>query len=149
MHEIEFKQLLLSASDKAKKFASNYIENDLPADNVYNMQLCLSNDAPTLTQFDIYPEDKGKVIEMADIETVIATLLRKEKVPVWIDISVSEIKKGKTVLTLFCAGRYSGNIKELYYYQQDLGPFGIKSPNLPIDYKEGNKFKIPQKEKSL
>jgi hypothetical protein len=149
MQEEEFKQLLLSATDQAKQFASNYIKNNLPVDNAYHIRLSVSHDDPTLTQFDIYPEDNGKIVEMADVATVVATLLRKEKVPVWIDISVLEICKGKTVLSLLCAGRYSDNIKELYYLQRDLGPFGVKSPNLPLGYKEGLKFQLPERGKSL
>ena len=148
MQEEEFKQLLLSATDQAKQFALNYIKNDLPVDNVYHIRLSLSHDDPSLTQFDIYPEDNGKTIKMADATTVVNTLLRKAKVPVWIDISVSEIIEDKTVLTLLCAGRYSDNEKELYYHQRGLGPFGVKSPNLPADYKEGTKFKVAEKKKS-
>jgi len=147
MQEEEFKHLLLSATEEAKQFALKYIENVLPAENAYHIRLSLSHDDPQLTQFDLYPEDNGKVVEMADVSKVITTLLRKEKVPVWIDISVSEIKKNKTVLTLLCAGRYSDNINELYYHQRGLGPFGVKSPNLPADYKEGTKFKIPERKK--
>ena len=102
-----------------------------------------------MKQFDLYPEDNGKVIELANADTVVETLLRKGKVPVWIDISVTMVQRRKTVLTLLCAGRYSDNTKELYYYQRGTGPFGVKSPNLPIDYKEGKKFWLPDTKKSL
>ncbi len=149
MKEEEFKHLLLLATEEAKQFALKYIENELPANNVYNICLNLSHDDPKLTQFDLYSNDEGKILKMVNVDSVISTLLRNGKVPVWIDISVSEIKKSKTLLTLLCAGRYSDNINELYYYQQGLGPFGVKSPNLPIDYTEGVKFKLPQKKISF
>ena len=145
MQEEEFKHLLLSATKQAKQYAVQYIENEVPADNAYYVRLSLSHDDPGLTQFDLYPEDSGKTVEMADISKVITTLLRKGKVPVWIHIYVSKIKKNKTVLTLLCAGRYSDNIHELYYHQRGLGPFGVKSPDLPVNYKEGTKFKIPER----
>ncbi len=145
MQEEEFKQLLLSATDKAKQFALKYIKNELPVDNAYNLRLSLSHDDPILIQFDMYPEDNGKIVKMIDTATVVGILLRKAKVPVWIDISVSEITNNKTVLTLLCAGRFSDDEKELYYHQRGLGPFGVKSPNLPVDYIEGTKFKIPEK----
>ena len=145
MQEDEFKQLLASATEQAKQFVLNYIVNELSADNAYQIRLSLSHDDPELTQFDLYPEDNGKIVDMTDVSKVITTLLRKGKVPVWIDISVSEIKKDKTVLTLLCAGRYSDNINELYYHQRGLGPFGVKSPDLPVNYKEGTKFKIPER----
>jgi hypothetical protein len=149
MNKEEFKGLLISATNQAKRFALNYIINQLPTENVYNVQLSLSHDDPRLTQFDIYPDDNGKVFKMADVETVVKTLHRNDKVPVWIDISVSEIKNKKTVLTLLCAGRYSDNEKELYYHEQKMGPFGVKSPNLPTNFKDGEKFKIPEKKKSI
>jgi hypothetical protein len=147
MQEEEFKLLLASATELAKQFALNYIENELPSNNAYTIRLSLSHDDAGLTQFDLYPEDNGKTVETADINTVITTLLRKGKVPVWIDISVSEIRENKTLLTLLCAGRFSDNINELYYHQRDLGPFGVKSPNLPVDYKDGIKFKLPERRK--
>ena len=147
MQEEEFQQLLLSATDQAKQVASEFVLNDLPLENVYNIQLNFSHDDPALTQFDMYPEDDGRVIEMVDANIVVKTLLRQGKVPVWIDISVTTIQNGKTILTLFCAGRYSDNKKELYYHQRGMGPFGVKSPNLPIDYKAGNKFWLPETKK--
>lgn len=143
MRKEEFKQLLLSATEQARQFALEYVNNDLPLENVYNILLSLSHDDPVLTQFDLYPEDNGKVIGLADTDMVIATLLRKGKVPVWIDISVAMVQKGKTVLALSCAGRYSDDLKELYYHERGMGPFGVKSPILPIDYEKGKKFWLP------
>lgn len=149
MQEESFKQLLSAATDRAKQFALQYIKNKLPADNAYHIRLSLSYDDPALTQFDIYPEDNGKTIPMADATTVVSILVRKGKVPVWIDISVTEIIKGKTILTLLCAGRYSDNEKEFYYNERGAGPFGVKSPDLPANYKEGAKFRIAEKRKSI
>jgi hypothetical protein len=147
MQEEEFKQLLFSATNQAKIFALEYVRNELPSENIYNIRLSLSHDDHALTQFDIYPEESGKVIEWVDANTVVKTLLRKAKVPVWIDISVTTVLKGKTVITLSCAGRYSDDIKELYYHERGTGPFCVKSPNLPIEYKEGKKFWLPKKKK--
>lgn len=149
MQKEEFKHLLLSATDQAKRFALEYIKNRLPSENLYNIRLSLSHDDTSLTQFDLYTEDNGKVIELADVNTVVRTLLRKGKVPVWIDISVTTVQNQKTVLTLLCAGRYSDDTKELYYHERGTGPFGVKSPNLPIDYKEGKKFWLPNTKKWL
>ena len=149
MQEEEFKRLLLLATEQAKQFALNYIENELAPVNVYKITLSTSHDDPALTQFALYPDDIGKVVEMADVATTITTLLRKGKVPVWIDISVSEITENKTVCTLLCAGRYSDNINEFYYRQTGLGPFGVKSPNLPVDYKDGTKFRLRETQNSF
>jgi hypothetical protein len=143
MQDTEFRQLLFYATEHAKQFALTYIQNELPMENAYRIQLNLSHDDPYLAKFDIYPEDNGKVIQFADPAMVIQTLLRNGKIPVWIDISVSESRKGKTVLDLLCAGRYTDEMKEMYYHDQQMGPFGVKSPNFPVDYEEGKKFKLP------
>ncbi len=147
MQEKEFTQLLLSSTNEAKNFALRYIQNDLPLDNLYNVHLNFSADSASLAQFAIYPGDSGKVIRLVDASIVTASLLRNGKVPVWIDIAVSEICKDKTILKLTCSGRYSDDWKEMYYNDNKSGPFGVKSPNLPIDYREGVKFKISETRK--
>ncbi|GAO45382.1 hypothetical protein [Flavihumibacter petaseus] len=149
MQEQEFKALLALATDESRRFATEYIKNDLPARNVYCIILSLSNDNPSLTQFDLYLEDAGKIVKYANADTVVKTLLRKGKVPVWIDISVSAVRNRKTVISLLCSGRCSDDPKEFYYQQGGTGPFGIKSPAFPLDYKEGQKFWLPEKDRFL
>ncbi|RYE23052.1 MAG: hypothetical protein EOP51_11670 [Sphingobacteriales bacterium] len=149
MQEEVFRLLLSKATAEAKAFASRYIKNQLRENNAYRIQLNISEDDPALTQFELYPEDKGTVIEWVDSDTVLSTLLRKGKVPVWIDIAVLEIDRNTTLLSLMCAGRYSGEESQFYYRDSERAPFGVKSPNLPIDYKEGVQFAIPEKRGSL
>ena len=149
MQEQEFIKLLSSATESARRFALNYVSNTLPAGSAYIVFLNQSHDAAALTQFDLYPHDNGKVIEAVNAAAVVDLLLRKGKVPVWIDISVSAVRTDKTVFTLHCAGRYSDEMNEAYYQHRHSGPFGIKSPLLPVDYKEGIKFELPGTKKSF
>ena len=149
MEKEEFERLLLLATDRAKQFALNFIKNELPVENAYNLQLSIVDVDYNLAHFDAHIEGNKKIIKMANSGTVIAALLRDAKVPVWIDISVSEIIDEKTILNLLCANKYSENKEDLYYHQLGLGPFGIKSPNLPVDYIEGVHFKLPEKKKSV
>jgi hypothetical protein len=144
MQKDEFRDLLMKATIWSKEFAERFVKNKLPDDNIYRIQLNMSSDDPTLTQFDRYPEDEGKIVEDADLDQVVTTLCRNAKVPVWIDINVRLIKKQKTVFTLLCAGRYSDDPKELYYNSSGQGPFGIKSPVLPVGYSDGVKFNITE-----
>lgn len=144
LEQQEFENYLRLATDQAKEFAQNFINEALPVENVYMLQLNSSLDDRMLTQFDTYPEDEGKVINNADIFQVTQLLLRKTKVPVWIDISVSGVLGHTTVLTLICAGRYTGIINEMYYHSRGLGPFGVKSPVFPANYIEGSKFNISE-----
>lgn len=142
MTKQEFLFHLKGASLVALKFAENYIKNKLTTDFTYNVILNASSDDPNLTQFDIYQEDDGKIkLDLTDNE-VVELLYRNGKVPVWIDINVLKSNRKITNFNLLCSGRYSDDKKEFYYNDNGSGPFGIKSPKLPIDYKEGKKFKL-------
>ncbi len=142
MTKEEFLFHLQGASLVALKFAENYVKNKLTTDFKYNVILNASTDDPNLPQFDIYPEDTGKMqLDLSDNE-VVDLLYRKGKVPVWIDINVLKSSRKSTTFNLLCAGRYSDNKEEFYYNHNGSGPFGIKSPKLPVGYKEGSKFKL-------
>lgn len=123
-------------------FAKTYVTDNLPGDFRYTVYLNVSTDDLNLKQFDIYPQDNKKIVEFITADEVVNLLNRNEKVPVWIDISVEYVYKDFTVFRLLCAGRYSANEKEYYYLEGETGPFGIKSPDLPIDYIEGVKFRL-------
>jgi hypothetical protein len=147
MTKAEFNILLASSSRFAYDFAKNYVADDLPSDFKYTVQLNVSRDNPGLTQFDIYPNDNDKIVELITATQVVELLCRKDKVPVWIDISVVSIYKNFTVFSLLCAGRYSADANEFYYSKQGTGPFGIKSPVFPPGYKDdGSKFKLKKNE---
>lgn len=74
---------------------------------------------------------------------MIDLLYRKNKVPIWININVLKSSRKSTTFNLLCAGRFTDN-KEEFYYINKIGstPFGIKSPELPLDYSEGKKFSL-------
>lgn len=148
MTKSEFKILLNGASFISFKFAKQYLKNRLVPEFRYDVYLNISNDSPTLTQFDLYPEDDGNVeYGLTDVE-VSELLYRKGKIPVWVNISVCKSDKKVTTFELLCSGRYSDNKEEYYYNSGGTGPFGIKSPILPINYKEGQKFRLKTKPKN-
>lgn len=147
MTKDDFLKLLKLSSTMSYDFAKKYVFNQLPNDFKYSVILNASCDDPSLTQFDIYPNDNDKKVELIDENEVVKLLCRKEKVPVWIDISVECVYKKTTIFNLLCAGRYSDNYEEYYYKNDGTGPFGIKSPILPFDYVEGNKFNLNKKYK--
>lgn len=142
MTKSEFLFHLKGSSLIALKFAENYVKNKLTTGFKYNVILNGSNDNPKLVQFDIYKEDDGIIkLDLTDNE-VVELLYRKNKIPVWININVLKSSRKSTTFNLLCAGRYSDDKKEFYYNDNGSGPFGIKSPKLPIDYIEGKKFKL-------
>ncbi|MBJ2124106.1 hypothetical protein [Flavobacterium sp. IB48] len=142
MTKEEFLFHLNGASIIALKFAERYVKDKLVTDFKYNVILSATTDDSNLTQFDLYPEDQGIIkLNLTDKE-VVDLLYRKNKVPVWIDISVLKSSRKSTTFNLLCAGRYSDNKDEYYYNRTGTGPFGIKGPNFPLDYNEGRKFRL-------
>jgi len=144
----EFQSLLTHSSKLAFDFAKKYVSNNLPNEFRYTVQLNVSQDDPNLKQFDIYPSDNEKVIELITNIEIVDLLCRNDKVPVWIDISVDCVYKTFTVFRLLCAGRYSSDDNEFYYSKNGTGPFGIKSPTLSPEYIDGAKFKLKTKNKN-
>lgn len=146
MTKTEFHKLFTDSSKLAFDFAKIYVLDNLPNDFKYNVRLNFSHDDPNLKQFDIYPNDNDKTVELVTATEVVDLLCRKNKVPVWIDISVESIKKDHTVFQLLCSGRYSDDVNEFYYQKGGTGPFGIKSPVFPSGYKDdGTKFSLKKK----
>lgn len=142
MTKREFLFHLNGASIMALKLAKNYVKNKLTTDFKYDVILNVSTDSPNLLQFDIYPEDHGKIELGLTDQEVVTLLYRNGKVPVWIDINVLKSNRRSTTFNLLCSGRYSSDKEEYYYNDNGSGPFGIKSPTLPIDYNEGKRFRL-------
>ena len=146
MTKTEFHTLLVDSTRHSFDFAKKYVLDNLPNDFKYTVKLNASLDDPNLKQFDIYPNDNDKVVKLISATEVVDLLCRKDKVPVWINVSVDSIYKNSTVFELLCAGRYSSDTNEFYYSKQGTGPFGIKSPIFPIGFKDdGTKFHLKKK----
>lgn len=137
-----FFELLMTSSKLAYDFAKNFVADELPVNFKYSVNLNESFDDRNSTLFGSFPDDNDKSVELIDAEEVVELLCRNNKIPVWIDISVEGIFNQQTVFRLLCAGRYSSAEQELYYVKNGTGPFGIKSPALPVDFVEGEKFKL-------
>ena len=140
MTKSEFQKYLVKSSLYAFEFAKKYVNDELFTDFKYNLILNMSKDDDCDDKFDLYPEDNGVIKLSLSKNEVIEVLCRKEKVPVWIDINVLKTSQKATIFKLLCSGRYTNIEEELYYYKRGTGPFGIKSPILPNDYIEGEKF---------
>ena len=140
MTKSEFQKYLVKSSLYAFEFAKKYVNDELFTDFKYNLILNMSKDDDCDDKFDLYPEDNGVIKLSLSKNEVIEVLCRKEKVPVWIDINVLKTSQKATIFNLLCSGRYSNIEEELYYYKKGTGPFGIKSPLLPNNYIEGEKF---------
>jgi len=132
MDKDDFRAYLILTSYWAVQFAEKLAGEQLPYDFVYDVELNQSADEGAGEEFVCYPEDEGKVHLQQSAEEVLALLVRDGRVPVWIDISVKSVTKDLTTLRLLCAGRFTNQKEQMYYSKRGQGPFGVKSPNLPL-----------------
>lgn len=142
MTKNEFQFHLAGASIQAYRFAMKFVNNKLPIEFRFVLELNVSSDEKAHDKFDIYPNDNGKISSEISETEVVELLYRKGKIPVWIDINVYKADNKSTTFKLLCAGRYTNIKKDYYYNHNGSGPFGIKSPILPPNYVEGTKFEI-------
>ncbi|HBJ86960.1 MAG TPA: hypothetical protein DDZ88_24500 [Verrucomicrobiales bacterium] len=116
------------------------VTNDLPTDYRYVVYLNQSFDeSPLEADETIYPDDPfgvGDLSSPLSSVEIVQLLCRDDAVPEWIDISAYRVTDCFTVFSLHCCGRFTSNIKRLYYGDSDLCPFGIKSPVFPPRWKE-------------
>lgn len=146
MTKQEFLFHLQGASLVSLKFAERYVKDKLTTDFKYNIIFTPPNIYGNVDQFDFHPEDEGIIkLNLTDNE-VVDLLYRKNKIPVWINISVVKSSRKSTTFNLLCAGRYSKNKEEYYYCDDGFPPFGIKSPTFPIGYREGEKFWLKKRQ---
>ena len=144
MRQEDFQSQLLAATFAAIRFGQNYVVNRLPLDVRYMVVLNQSCDDHRKDDEVVYPADDGRIEMGLTVQGVLDLLHRDGRCPQWIDISVAGADRDVTLLRLLCCGRFHGDEIRMYYYEQGTQPFGIKSPNLPPGWKEGEKFRVPE-----
>ena len=142
MTQDQFSQLLNDVSHHALTFACQHVENRLHDSFRYHVLLNQSSDGNASAAVSVYPEDDGREYLSLSADEVVKVLLRAGRCPEWIDIAVEAASGSFSLMRLLCSGRFTDDSKRFYYTDGGTGPFGIKSPNLPIDHREGVKFSI-------
>lgn len=137
-----FKTWLRLSSNESAIFGQQFLNQKVTLNFRYYVILNQSNDDLANVNFDLYPEDQNRIEECDSIDAVAELLVRDEKIPVWIDVSIFRCHKEYSLMRLICAGRFTDLYEELYYYNNGTGCFGIKSPDLPVGYKDGTKFNL-------
>jgi hypothetical protein len=138
MTQAEFHILLIAASFSALRFAKRYVTNDLPVE-AFEYRICLNNTCPPHRNEagSTPPERRFSEQEAVDL------LYRDGTCPEWIDVNAEAVSEGATVFRLICCERYTDDKSKMYYSKRGLGPFGVKSPNLPFGYSNGDRFTLP------
>lgn len=138
MTEEMFRHALDEATETARAFATRYVTNDLSGLARYRVLLNQSCDGhPLKPDETIFPEDSQKdpsSLQQLSHEQVVQLLVRGERVPEWIDISVRSADSQTVTFELLCCGRFTASDALLYYPGSNCRPFGIKSPVLPYGW---------------
>ena len=137
-----FQERLLKATGYSVNVARRHVNNVLPERIRYMVRLNQSYDGNPLTMGEhVFPNDALSLDERVGpltTEEVVELLWRDGIVPEWIDISVFRADAEITFLELLCCGRYTDRDDLLYYLDGGVGPFGIKSPSLPLNWRDGD-----------
>ena len=142
MTQQQFSQHLNDASQHALTFARRYVGDNLSGSFHYHVLLNQSFDGNAPETGRVFPEDDGREYSSLSVDEVVNVLLRESRCPEWIDIAVEAASDSFTLMRLLCCGRFTDDPKQFYYTSGGTGPFGIKSPNLPINHREGVRFPI-------
>jgi hypothetical protein len=149
MRKDDFRVYLLASAYSSAKFAQSLVKDKLTFDFRFDVELNASCEPVDDSRFRRFPDDDGKTFEFQTDTEVMDILVRDEHVPVWIDINVKKVMRGVTIFDLLCAGRYSMKVEDFYYSHRGQGPFGIKSPPLPVGWKSGQAFWLNKRRKFL
>ena len=135
----EFVVLFREATEASVEFARRYVENELPSAVRFHVLLNQSSDKSHST----YPGDEGRELTCLAEKNAVNVLFRDGRCPAWIDVVVEAVSTRETRVRLRCCGRFVNSPQQMYYTRQGTGPFGIKGPNVPVDFKDRVKFPLP------
>lgn len=93
MTKTEFHKLFTDSSKLAFDFAKIYVLDNLPNDFKYNVRLNFSHDDPNLKQFDIYPNDNDKTVELLQPQKLLIYYVVKTKFLFGLTYPWSQLKK--------------------------------------------------------
>jgi hypothetical protein len=150
-----FLNRLLGASKYCRDFTIDLVSDSLPAGCNFWVLLNCSYDGNALKDGEVvFPNDvqaHGERVGPLRADEVVSLLWRDGMIPEWIDISVYDADEQTTYFKLGCCGRFTRQVRLLYYPSSDVSPFGIKSPSLPkrlsgmmVDGKPAPKFALAE-----
>lgn len=140
MNKEAFSDLLKCVSEADRKFASTFVCNLLPESFRYFIHMNQSFDeGPLAPDERVFQDGTVKFDERIGpipASRVVELLWRDGLLPEWVDISVVQADDEHTYFQLLCCGRFTANESRYYYASRGQGPFGIKSPQLPMGWSD-------------
>lgn len=138
----DFGIILDKATASALAFAQKLVLQSLPVQPVYEVHLNQSFDELPATDSVLFPHEDNLVLKAQSRDSVVECLFRDGRCPEWIDISAHAVGPDFTLFRLLCCGRFTSDDSRMYYHSCGLGLFGIKSPDLPKSYQDGQRFAL-------
>ena len=136
MHKDDFRMRLIAASYWAWRAMQRYVIDKLPPEFRYDITF--------RTNAGMECKKVGSILQVND---AVEKIMKKDKVPVWIDVMVDRIENRTTVFSLECSDEYESDESKLYYTWSGSAPFGIKCGHFPHEWLTSELRGIPPRMK--
>jgi hypothetical protein len=150
MKKEDFAALFRKASDLAIDGAKRYVTDVLPPERKFflNINAPYEHLKPTESTHAELAMDSREYWGPKLADEIVDRIWIDGAVPVWIDISVYRTVSDFTYLDLEACNRFSREPLDYYYEDRNMGPFGVKSPVFPPQWKDSQgKFSLMERVK--
>jgi hypothetical protein len=135
------------AAQRARDFAQSFLEEELPSQLRFRVELNASYDGnPLHTSERVFPQDsdprRRRAVSNLDEAGALAAFWRDGLVPEWIDLSVVGATGAATLVGALTCGRFTADDALLYHLEEGYAPFHVLGPSLPGGYVDGQRFSI-------
>jgi hypothetical protein len=142
-----FEERFRRAARRARDFAQSFIEEPLPSELRFRLELNASFDGNPLRENErVFPQDSDprnqRALSNLDEAGALAAFWRDGLVPEWIDLSVVGTTGAATLVGALVCGRFTADDGLLYHLDEGYAPFHVLGPSLPGGHLEGQRFSI-------
>jgi len=135
------------AAQRARDFAQSFLEEELPSQLRFRVELNASYDGNPLHASErVFPEDgdprRHRALSNLDEAGALAAFWRDGLVPEWVDLSVVGATGAATLVGALTCGRFTADDGLLYHLDEGYAPFHVLGPSLPGNYVDGQRFSI-------
>jgi hypothetical protein len=135
------------AAQRARDFAQSFLEEELPPQLRFRLELNASYDGNPLHASErLFPADsdprRRRAVSNLDEAGALAAFWRDGLVPEWVDLSVVGVTGAATLVGALTCGRFTADDGLLYHRDEGYAPFHVLGPSLPGGYIEGQRFSI-------
>ena len=138
MERVTFEKRLTDAAQSAVQFARTLVRQPLLDEFALLVVPNRSYDGmPRRSDEEVFPDDSlpaGYKHGPWSVAEAVAFLWRAGKVPEWIDLHVAAEDGKRSLVELWCCGRFSADEELLYHQHGGMAPFHVLGPPLPPNW---------------